>query len=205
MGAYEINKNNQENKQERLFVKPRTWIDGYLKAKRKQTGHVLTQADREKGAKTKSLKKARAVKTNALKHGRDAKDPEITELITPTPAEKLLGITASDKLRQLRKFNKMFGAADKMEYLYGLQEMLGNMVLEAVDRRDKGQSHSHIWKDFGKLSIELSDRLFGRPIDTQINVQQNTTVVSGKLSFEDLHKQIIQRAEVSEEWKEAEE
>ncbi len=142
--------------------------------------YELSDEDRVLGGKSRSPAKIAAAKVNALKHGKSSKDPTIKEAITPTSKEKALGITTSDKIKQLKRLNPLFASENRFNYLYGVQEFLGELLVSALRKKKEGKSTDYEYRQLTRLSLELFDRFYGKP-DTIVNVQQNLEVTESVL------------------------
>ena len=77
------------------------------------TSETAVEAGR-KGGRTMSLKKKLANGLRAVKHARYSKNETVLKMITPTPLEKVCGITLQNKLAIVKKIAPTL-AADKVE------------------------------------------------------------------------------------------
>src|SRR3990172_3030052 len=89
-------------------------------------------------------KDPRQLAINRLVTGSEVKHPDVKKAIMPTPQEKIMGITKSDKIMQLKKLNRLFGADIPEEHLEGLQEVIAEAYIEILCRK---KEHNPILND----------------------------------------------------------
>ena len=144
------------------------------------------------GGKVSSEIKSMSASISSMKHGRYTKNPLLKKLITPTPVEKAMGITHSDKIKELKKFNTFFGSENIIAATEGAEENIGSSeMIFAQWRRElnnpkitNARKESLMNKIFyggmriAKAKSEVIDRKFGKDpnIVNQILNLQNTEV-----------------------------
>lgn len=149
-----------------------------------------------KGGLVRSEAKTRANRINPLKTGKFAKDPEVIKMIQPTAKEKLMGITNEDKLLQLKKLNPLFASRTRREFLGGVEEFLGKLLISALRKEKEGKPVDYEYARLTQLSLKFCEYLYGKVDPAVVFNQQN---VVQKISLKDLHDEVMQELEVQNE------
>jgi hypothetical protein len=132
---------------------------------------------------------------NAMENGLYVKHKGLKELITPTPTEKAMGITKSDKLQALKRLNPLFGADSSKEFLEGVEELLGKALLDIMKREDKGLP---VHRELMKISTILHqhhDRKFGS-MNPHINIINQQIGGDSKLTMMEVHEKVMKKLQV---------
>ena len=130
----------------------------------------VTMEEARRGGQAKSARKTAANRIKPLVTGEQSSDPRIREMVIPTAQEKLMGITTQDKVRMLKKLNPLFASQDSTEFLLGVEEFLGKLVISAYKKEQEGKVTDREFSLLIKHSLDIYDRMYGAPASTTVNI-----------------------------------
>lgn len=138
----------------------------------------------EIGGRSRSDKKIRAARINAVKHGKTAKDPETIKLITPTAQEKAIGITRDDKIEMYKKISLAAYSDSKKDFFEGMKKEGIEIKTDILRYQKEGKIEevAKLKMQYFKLQTELGKIKYGLNNITMNQLNMNVNVESVKLA-----------------------
>jgi len=135
------------------------------------------------GGLKKSEKKTRAVRLNGLKEGIFAKNPDVIRLITPTPAQKIAGVTKRDVIDFRKLHIKGVFSKTEQEWFDTAEDCVATMEEEMLFDYQEGKLKNRTYWNLQlldrKIKInELKYRLKQTNMLQQVNIGNEQKILT---------------------------